>query len=615
MTQLSYNPSAETAAEAASPLHRASSPPSRLLMRIPAYAGGDRGPIQRNCARGSGGTCGAPDQIQLNVDVRSVDDPLEAEADDVARHLVGASPSEADGTSNQTSDDAGGVRGALSDSDAAARGEAPAAEEARAGEEPIQVKQSSAAPGEAQLQAASGTGGPLSSTARHFFEPRLATDLGHVRVHADDQADEYNRSLGARAFTTGSDIFFRAGEYRPDSQAGRSLLAHELAHVMQQGGDGRLTSLAGRAEALTPRWASSVFVAARRHAAPRIVQRSPIFEAALGPAPGSMPVPSADKLDQLNIDAGGELRRLAGNAIHAAATQFQLACMDVKADLQKRAKQVNDMLSLVLDICAGFAAPAFAGKIIGDALLRRNLAAAVKAANSHDVDKAWGGMLDEANILEEMMKKGVAVNPSFLDKISGDNLKATFTGAARGASNAIKNAGPTTLTSDKEKIVDQLGQLAQLGAQDLDRSLAFLEVQDWTSILISLDASVANKANYAVAISRFLNEVLTIGETQGNQFGGGTNRLVKVNAFGGPRLAVVKSGQEGIIFGTPFTDFVSWVSPGMEQGALERAGMTLDQVPNLDPGQVGNTPFGKGLTPPGPDDSRILPPPSTTPGA
>jgi len=45
-----------------------------------------------------------------------------------------------------------------------------------------------------------------------------------------------NKQVGARAFTTGSDIFFRQGEYNPDSSAGQKLLAHELTHVVQQGG-------------------------------------------------------------------------------------------------------------------------------------------------------------------------------------------------------------------------------------------------------------------------------------------------------------------------------------------------------------------------------------------
>jgi hypothetical protein len=53
-------------------------------------------------------------------------------------------------------------------------------------------------------------------------------------VHTDARSDALNRALEARAFTTGQDIFFRSGEYDPGSAAGQALLAHELAHVVQQ---------------------------------------------------------------------------------------------------------------------------------------------------------------------------------------------------------------------------------------------------------------------------------------------------------------------------------------------------------------------------------------------
>jgi len=79
-----------------------------------------------------------------------------------------------------------------------------------------------------------GTGAPLDSESRAFFEPRFGRDFGDVRVHADAQADFAARSLSARAFTLGRDMVFAAGEYDPRSEAGRSLMAHELTHVVQQ---------------------------------------------------------------------------------------------------------------------------------------------------------------------------------------------------------------------------------------------------------------------------------------------------------------------------------------------------------------------------------------------
>lgn len=88
---------------------------------------------------------------------------------------------------------------------------------------------------EAEIQRARGAGQPLDGAARAQMEPALGADLGGVRVHADQRAHNLNQALDARAFTTGSDVFFRQGQYAPGSPEGRELLAHELTHVVQQG--------------------------------------------------------------------------------------------------------------------------------------------------------------------------------------------------------------------------------------------------------------------------------------------------------------------------------------------------------------------------------------------
>lgn len=77
-------------------------------------------------------------------------------------------------------------------------------------------------------------GAPLDATSRAFFEPRFGHDFGSVRVHTGPEAAAAARSLNARAFTLGRSVAFAAGEYEPQSERGRSLLAHELVHVLQQ---------------------------------------------------------------------------------------------------------------------------------------------------------------------------------------------------------------------------------------------------------------------------------------------------------------------------------------------------------------------------------------------
>jgi len=88
-------------------------------------------------------------------------------------------------------------------------------------------------------------------TLDDYFQKRMGQvtgqDFGEVRVHTSCEADELNKQLGAKAFTTGQEIFFREGEYQPQTSEGQQLIAHELTHVVQQasgavsGGSGRLT--------------------------------------------------------------------------------------------------------------------------------------------------------------------------------------------------------------------------------------------------------------------------------------------------------------------------------------------------------------------------------------
>ena len=79
-------------------------------------------------------------------------------------------------------------------------------------------------------------GRPLDPAARAFFEPRFGSDFSGVRVHTDSHAAQSAQSVDALAYTVGSHIAFGQGLYQPASASGRHLLAHELSHVVQQGG-------------------------------------------------------------------------------------------------------------------------------------------------------------------------------------------------------------------------------------------------------------------------------------------------------------------------------------------------------------------------------------------
>jgi hypothetical protein len=88
----------------------------------------------------------------------------------------------------------------------------------------------------AQIAARRGRGTPLDPAVRGEMSSALGDAFSDVRVHTDPLAGALARSVQARAFTTGADIYFGAGEYAPRSAAGQQLLAHELRHVQQQRG-------------------------------------------------------------------------------------------------------------------------------------------------------------------------------------------------------------------------------------------------------------------------------------------------------------------------------------------------------------------------------------------
>lgn len=81
----------------------------------------------------------------------------------------------------------------------------------------------------------SSPGQNLDSAARGFMAPRFGHDFSQVRIHSDEKAAESARAVGALAYAVGRHVVFGAGAYQPATRDGRRLLAHELAHVVQQG--------------------------------------------------------------------------------------------------------------------------------------------------------------------------------------------------------------------------------------------------------------------------------------------------------------------------------------------------------------------------------------------
>jgi hypothetical protein len=80
----------------------------------------------------------------------------------------------------------------------------------------------------------SGGGTPLDAGTRGSMESAFGTSFEDVRVHTDAQASKSAESVGANAYTVGSDVVFRSGHYDPGTPTGQRTIAHELSHVVQQ---------------------------------------------------------------------------------------------------------------------------------------------------------------------------------------------------------------------------------------------------------------------------------------------------------------------------------------------------------------------------------------------
>jgi hypothetical protein len=109
---------------------------------------------------------------------------------------------------------------------------------------------------ESSIQSARGSGQSLDADLQAKMGQAMGADFSGVKVHTDSQSDQLNKSIQAKAFTTGQDVFFRQGAYEPSSRGGQELIAHELTHVVQQN-SGAVQRLVQREEYLDQRDVSS----------------------------------------------------------------------------------------------------------------------------------------------------------------------------------------------------------------------------------------------------------------------------------------------------------------------------------------------------------------------
>ncbi|MFN0140306.1 MAG: DUF4157 domain-containing protein [Pyrinomonadaceae bacterium] len=187
--------------------------------------------ILRQASCPCGGGCPACQAKSSDLKISQPNDPAEIEADQIAERVMRMSVDDTNPKSN-LSHEPNAIHRKCDDCE----------DEEEKVPETVQRKQafSSAMPmppagtPHSISDVISSGGQPLDHQARSFFEPRLGYDLSTVRIHTDPAAEQSARAINAKAYTLGNNIVFGSGEYNPENESGKYLLAHELAHVRQQ---------------------------------------------------------------------------------------------------------------------------------------------------------------------------------------------------------------------------------------------------------------------------------------------------------------------------------------------------------------------------------------------
>jgi hypothetical protein len=206
--------------------------------------------------------------------VGAADDPEERDADRVADLVIARMAAGSSGSGSSGS----GASGSGSASDGS--GDSSVRREFSGSGDPIVGMAGGSAGDDVShaIESRRGSGTRLPAPLRERFESAMGADLSAIRIHTDTNAARISRSISAKAFTTGNDIFFGAGAYAPTTQSGTHTLAHELAHTQQNGGSVARQIRRDPGDVATP----------EAPAAPRVHKKPPPLPPTT-PPPGSAP--------------------------------------------------------------------------------------------------------------------------------------------------------------------------------------------------------------------------------------------------------------------------------------------------------------------------------------
>lgn len=175
-----------------------------------------------------------------NLRIGEPDDAFEREADWLADEIIDDNRPKLDWSISRMSIAAPLQRKCACGGSGGASGQCEGCKEKEEEKDNKTLRRKAAGPAESNLappivhEVLNSPGQPLDRAIRDFFEPRFGHDFSQVRIYVDDRAAESARAVHARAYTIGSSIVFGAEQYRPRNEEGHRLIAHELAHTLQQ---------------------------------------------------------------------------------------------------------------------------------------------------------------------------------------------------------------------------------------------------------------------------------------------------------------------------------------------------------------------------------------------
>ncbi|HLP88507.1 MAG TPA: DUF4157 domain-containing protein [Nostocaceae cyanobacterium] len=300
---------------------------------------------------------------------------------------------------------------------------------------------------ETSIQTAKGGGQPLADNVRQPMERAFGADFSGVKVHTDARSDQMNQSIQARAFTTGQDLFFRSGEYNPGSRGGQELIAHELTHVVQQGGASQVQTkpvqavkTQGSSENISNIQRSPVKVAQR--ASGLVVAKQGIMQNIPGGAKNLENVAGDTSaivagLEQLAVQAGGKFGSNADFRTNVApqidaAFQSNLANTSVPIDfVETRGANIHWK---------------------GSVRFRMGTPVAVGQGGKANVSSSYGGSATQTNKVSESTTDGAKVTGGLKageakaggEASVGGELSTSTTRATEGTVSTTANRGGTT---------------------------------------------------------------------------------------------------------------------------------------------------------------------------